>query len=336
MTTASRSTRVSLILASATIALTLTTIAVGSDMVAQLQKSLHQTVKFSPDNRTSPLATPRVRVGANDGRIETVIPGSENNGWANFVSPIGRAGAVFGSRSSDNPTAGDSGTYGSGNFVIHDSNKNAWAGYDEIRVENGAGGASGREINPISQKPLVPNDPVNMYAPGQVTALTLSSGRPDVQLSEPISAYLNLQANGADADKGINIGYNAVRVKDGQADAINLYRQHAIQQWPDIDTRGSRIRFDTTNGAESMGLVFNDGAINFQEATPLTLFTISRQIVASAKPIKFPSYNRASLPSAAAVGMGATVYIADDPKRRGLASSDGETWRFMDGTVVSR
>ncbi|WP_162894695.1 hypothetical protein [Rhizobium terrae] len=315
-------------------ALVITTFPAGSDMAPRGQPEAEETVRFSADTRTSPYATQRVRIGANDARIEKVIPGSENNGWFNSISPIGRAGAIFGSRSSDNPTAGDSGTYGSGNFVIHDSDKSAWAGYDEIRVANGAGGGSGREINPISQKPLVPNDPVNIYAAGQVSALTLSSGRPDVRGSRTITAYLNLQANGADADKGINVGYNAVVVKNGQADAINLFRQHAIQQWSDTGIRGSRIRFDTTTAAGGMGIVFNDGAINFQEATPVTLFTISSQIVASAKPIKFPSSPIRALPPAAAVGAGATIYVTDDPKHRGLASSDGRNWRFMDGTIA--
>lgn len=291
-------------------------------------------VRFVPNTTPTGLSTNRVRVGVNDGRIESVIAGTEGNGWFNSISSIGRAGIVAGTRASDNPTPGDSGAWALGAFAIQDSDdKPAWGAYIEVRIDPGASGAAGAEINPVSRKTLVPNDPVNIYAEGQVAALTLSSGRPDVVGCEPITTFLNLQANGASADKGMNIGYNAVTVTSGQADAINLYKQHAIQQWADTSVRGSRVRFDTTTAADAMQVIFGDSAINVLDSTNVTLFTFGRVVTATALPLKLPSYTKAGKPSAVTAGAGSYIHISNDS--RGLAMSDGTNWLFVrDGVTV--
>lgn len=292
-------------------------------------------VRFWPDTSRSPFGTQRVRVGINNGIIEDVIPGSENNGWLNSISPIGRAGAVFGSRSSDNPTVGDSGTYASGHFVIHNSDKEAWVQYSEGRVEAGAGGICGHEINVISKKTLISNDPYNIYAPHSVTDQILSSGRPDVPGSLPLSSYLNIQHNGADADKGINIGYNAVTVKSGQADAINLAKNHAIQQWSASGFRGAGIRFDVVDSTQSLLQIFGDSFVKWRlRDAGLDALLLTTTLLTSYVPVKFPSFTKAAKPSASALGAGVTIDITNDTSNRRLATSDGTNWRFQDGTVV--
>lgn len=292
-------------------------------------------VKFHPDTSTTVGSTQRVRVGVNDGRIEAIIAGSENNGWFNSVNPIGRAGGMFGSVSADNPTVGDSGTYGSGNFVIHNSNKSAWAGYDEIRVEIGAAGGSGREINPVNRKPLVANDPYNIYAPNSVTALLLSSGRGDVTGCTPLSSYLNIQANGAAADKGINFGYNAVTINGGQADVINFAKNHALQWWTATGFRGAAIRGDVIDSTKSLVQIFEDSSVRWRlRDAGLDTFQITTTLATSYVPIKFPQFLKATKPSPSVMGSGSTIDITNDTSNRRLATSDGTNWRFQDGTIV--
>ncbi|WP_457586129.1 hypothetical protein [Ensifer canadensis] len=292
-------------------------------------------VRFWPDTSTSPFATPRVRVGANDGRIESVIPGSENNGWGNFVSPIGRAGSMHGSRSSDNPTVGDSGTYASGHFVLHDSAKEAWGQYTELRVEIGARGGCGHEINPINKKPLIANDPYNIYAPHSVTGQILSSGRPDVPGGTSLSSFMNVQANGADADKGFNFGFDSVTIKDGQADVINFAKFHAIQQWTDTGFRGAGIRFEVVDSTQSLMQIFGDGYVKWRlRDAGLDALLLTTTLLTTYVPVKFPSFTKAAKPSASATGAGATIDISNDTSNRRLATSDGTNWRFQDGTVV--
>lgn len=292
-------------------------------------------VRFWPDTSRSPFGTQRVRIGVNNGVIEDVIAGSENNGWLNSVSPIGRAGAMFGSRSSDNPTVGDSGTYASGHFVIHNSDKESWVQYSEGRVDAVAGGMCGHEINVISKKTLIPNDPYNIYAPHSVTAQILSSGRPDVVGGLPLASYLNIQHNGAEADKGINIGYNAVTVKSGHADAINLAKNHAIQQWTATGFKGAGIRFDVVDSTQSLLQIFGDSFVKWRlRDAGLDALLLTTTLLTSYVPVKFPSFTKAAKPSASAMGAGATIYISNDTSNRRLATSDGTDWRFQDGTVV--
>ncbi|KAA3514964.1 pyocin knob domain-containing protein [Agrobacterium rosae] len=292
-------------------------------------------VRFWPDVSRSPFATQRVRIGINNGIIEDIIAGSENNGWLNSISPIGRAGGIFGSRSSDNPTVGDSGTYASGHFVINNSNKEAWVQYSEGRVDAGAGGMCGHEINVISKKTLIPNDPYNIYAPHSVTDQILSSGRPDVPGGLPLSSYLNIQANGAAADKGINIGSTAVTVKSGQADAINLAKNHALQQWTAAGFRGAGIRFDVADSTQSLMQIFGDSFVKWRlRDAGLDALLLTTTLLTSYVPVKFPSFTKAAKPSASAMGSGATIDISNDTSSRRLATSDGTNWRFQDGTVV--
>lgn len=260
--------------------------------------------------------------------------GFENNSRFYVANPIGRCAVAGFTRSSDNPTVGDMGTYALGAFVEHDSNKYAYGQYTEIRRRPGAGAAHGQEITLVNFGTAVDVDPYNPYASDLTDVLRLSTGRGDTPTQTNISAYLHLvSVGGAKALRGINIGSDAVAAIGGQADAVNLASGHAIQWWTGLGARGARIRSDTTNPAAAMRLIFANGAVVVQDFNSNSPLSVYADRCAFGVPVVLAAYTKATKPSAAALAY-STIIISNDASSRLLATSDGTNWRYQDGTVV--
>lgn len=263
-------------------------------------------------------------------------PGFENNSRFFVGNPIGRAAVSGFTRSSDNPTVDDMGTYAMGAFTEHNSDKFAWSGYDEIRRRSGAGAAHGREIAVINFGSVVETDPYNPYADNLTDVLRLSVGRLDTPGQTNISAFMHMvSVGGAKAKKGIVFGTGSLDpISGGQMDAINLTLNMAIQQWTSIG-RGSRIRFDTTNPAQATNMVFANDIVSFQGPDDDNYMTIGPQVASVIGAFTIGHFSKTEL-TALPPGdyQWSTVVVTNDASNRRLATSDGTNWRFQDGTIV--
>lgn len=271
------------------------------------------------------------------GVLQSLWGGGFENNTRHFVgNPIGRAAIAGFTRSSDNPTVGDMGTYAIGAFTEHDSDKYAWAGYDEIRVRAGAGAGHGREIAIVNFGDPVETNPYNPYAANLTDALRLSVGRGDTPTQTDISAFAHLvSVGGAKALKGLVFGYDSlVPIAGGQMDAINVTLNMAIQQWTAIG-RASRIRFDTTNPAQATNLIFANDIVSVQGPEDDNYATFGPQVAAFIGAVTIGHFTKAEL-NALPPGnyLWATAVVTNDASNRRLATSDGVNWRFQDGVIV--
>jgi hypothetical protein len=135
--------------------------------------------------------------------------------------------------------------------------------YVEARRTNNADVMQGAEIDVINMSSTTPTiHPHFVGGTGITPALWLSSGRTDVASSNAATAAMGIIDNGANFASGVVSGLNALRVTNGQADAVVVAYQHAIK-WrePATATMVAQIHSDCTNASGGGEIAFvNDGA----------------------------------------------------------------------------
>lgn len=215
--------------------------------------------------------------GGMDGVLNDAFgPGYEPNGWHYFASPIGRAAGVFFTRSSDNPSVADMGTYAAGFFTLADGDDYSYGTYTENRRRSWVtSSAHGQEIAVVNEGNTVDTDPYNPYAEGLTDVNRLSTGLVGYAGQTNISAFQHIiSVGGAKALKGIVVGSDALVMTNGQGDAFNLARGHNIQWWIAQGVRGPRMRSDATDPTKSHTLIFANDATVIQDASGNDLFSV--------------------------------------------------------------
>lgn len=269
------------------------------------------------------------------GDLAEIAVGFENNTRFFVGNPIGRCAILGYTRSSDNPTVGDMGTQAITAFVMHDSDKYAYAFYGEIRRLPGAGSGHAMELGFVNLGSYEDINPYEVYDAAMTDGLRLSSGRPDVDDCTDVSSAITIVNAGGRFGKGITIGNTALaELPGGQMDALNVPVNSAIQQWTVIG-RGSKIRFDTLNPVQAVNLIFGNDVVSIQNYHDENYATFGPQLASFVGAITTGRYTKAELTALAASDFPwATVTVMNDPTGRRLATSDGANWRFQDGTIV--
>ncbi|WP_124669032.1 hypothetical protein [Burkholderia seminalis] len=200
-------------------------------------------------------------------------------------SPSGYIGILGASRTSDNPLAGSMGTIGVTGFAINDDAvnvKTAYAGYFEARKYSGAGITQGVEMGIVNQGSVVTLDPFSLTQTGQTLDLWLSSGRPDVTTNAAnATAAIGIINNNTAFETGIVFGQGAIHTVSGEAKAIQFAPNDALLWYGGAGSITSRIRSDAT--AASLGLVFSNGLLNFQDMSGTQLVSINTSGTVTAK-----------------------------------------------------
>lgn len=178
----------------------------------------------------------------------------------------GGSGLLGATRTSDNTLAGSMAAQGVAGYAINNNTtqvQTGYAGYFEARKSSGAGTTQVIEADLVNQGALVTLDPYNMLTTGITPALWLSSGRPDVTSGATnASAAIGVINNNTQFDKGLVFQSNSVTVNSGEAVAIGLPVNYALDWYASAGTKVARIRSDATTA--SLGLVFANGLTCFQ------------------------------------------------------------------------
>ncbi|MBR0683452.1 hypothetical protein GXW74_23400 [Roseomonas eburnea] len=173
-------------------------------------------------------------------------------------------------------------------------------------------------------------------ATGTVT-LGGASGAQGFTVNTPANAVNRLAATGAAsgavpslAAQGSDTNVNLQIVPKG-AGTTRIHARNALGVEVAANatpTNYLRLVAGATGVSPRIEVAGNDANIS------LTLATKGNGVVAATMPLQLPGYTVAGLPSAAAM-LRCLVYVSDGTANKRLAISDGTSWRWPDGAVVS-
>lgn len=200
------------------------------------------------------------------------------------LSTIGQIAMAAGSRTSDSGLAGSMGCIayeGVANNNNTTAIQTAYAGYFEAYRQAGAGITQTVEIDIINLGDTGIVYPGNMYPGNNMTSgLWVASGG-GVTGAKGASVAVGIIANGAPFDKGIVIQAGAVTAYSGEAVAIGLGMQNALVWYDGSTNKLARIRCDATTA--SVGIVFSNNTLNFQDMAGNTAATIQTNGIINVK-----------------------------------------------------
>jgi hypothetical protein len=198
-----------------------------------------------------------------------IRPFTEDNAQLSVLSVGGQIGVLGGSQSSLSTTAGSQGCIGVGGFVNNNNTtqlQSVYGGYFEARRQVNTQRAQGVEIDIVNFGNLDPVYP-NVAPPiGLSNALWVACGGDDAGALTASSA-ISIVNNGAEFEKGLVFGSDAILNPSGDAVAIAMSNGHAIDWYSSASTTTpvARIRSDATTA--SVGIVFANGFLSFQDIT---------------------------------------------------------------------
>lgn len=234
------------------------------------------------------------KIGSFDDYVTTGIrPFTEDASELSVLSTIGQIGLLGGSKTSLSAVVGSQGCIGLAGFVNNDNTaqiQSCYGSYLESRRQVGAGTTHGQEIDIVNFGTVAAVSPGAMVQDGLTNALWLASGGGAVGAVDS-SLALGIINNGAKFEKGIVFGTGSLVNTSGEGQAIVLDKSHSIT-WFDGQARTVRIRSDAST--PSVGIVFSNGAINFQTmagSTFLKLDTTGQITMTSALKLNMPNLN---------------------------------------------
>jgi hypothetical protein len=215
---------------------------------------------------------------------------TQQNAQMTVMSTTGLLAFLAASRTSDHPVAHTEATIGGNFWVLNDNSRylqRAYAQYSEARRYAHTGGAIVNEQDITNFGNAAALSPYSPYHPNSTINLWLASGGgPAAKNRQPVppwngstgtattaSLALGIVANGANYEKGVLFGRDALAGNDGRsgyATAIAMPKGDAIEWWHDAGKTGAKaasIHSDVTSPVHASRLHFTNAGFDVEDIT---------------------------------------------------------------------